>query len=128
MEGEIISQIWSAGAVIIIGVSGYLAKRAINRTDKYGVELEEIKTNYATKAEVKDVEEKLAKDIEKLETNVKNDIGKMEKSINDNLKIISDDIKDLQINSISKEDLHRQMTGFGKEVDRIIECIGEGKR
>ncbi len=136
---EVVSQLWGAGIVAVIGGISFFLKRAINKTDVFVEELEVIKANYVSKEVVDKVENNLTKDIEKLEgkfsnalenleEKTKSEISKMESSINDNLKTISDDVKQLQGKSISKEDFHRQMNKYEDKLDKIMDYIVEGRR
>ncbi len=116
-SGELMVLLVSVGLTAGITVIGFFLKRVIDKTD-----------NYVEKSRVDEIEEKLTKDIEKLENKIKEEIAKMESSIDDNLKILVEDVKRLQGNSISKEDFHRQMNKYEDKLDKIMDYIVEGRR
>lgn len=136
---EIINQLWGAGIVTILGAIGFFLKRAIKKNDVFIEELEIIKSTYASKVVLDKVESNLTKEIEKLEKQfsdeiesleekTKNEISKLEHSIDGNLKILVDDVKQLQGTSISKEDFHRQMNKYESKLDKIMDYIVEGRK
>ncbi len=116
-SGELMVLLISLGLGAVVTVIGFFLKRVIDKTD-----------NYVEKSRVDEIEEKLTKDIEKLEIKFKEEISKVENSIDDNLKILVKDVKELQVNSIGKDDFHRQMSKYEDKLDKIMDYIVEGRR
>ncbi len=136
---DIASQLWGAGIVAVIGGISFFLKRAINKVDVFVEKLEVIESKYAPKEvvdkveknlteEIEQLESKFCEDIETLEEKIKTETSKMENSINEHLKTISDDIKEMQRNNISKEDLHRQVTSIDRKIEQLTEFMMKGAK
>lgn len=106
----------------VIAIIAYFLKRTIGDVDECKLDIDAIKDKYATKA-----------DIEKIETTIKEDSEKFQGDVSRKLDTIQNDLKEVQINYIPKEDFFKEMANFDKKIDRLTDLIldnmkGEKKR
>ncbi|MEG2286210.1 MAG: hypothetical protein RSB90_11660 [Eubacterium sp.] len=105
-------QIIAFAITAVIGIIAYFLKRTIGNVDDCKADIDTIKEKYATRA-----------DIEKIETTIKADSVKFQGDVSRKLDTIQNDLKEVQINYIPKEDFFKEMANFDKKIDRLTDLI-----
>lgn len=90
---EVLNLIYQGVLTLLVAVVGYFLRRTMTEHDALKRDVNEMKTTYATKDELKELNAKIDK--------------------------ISDDVDTVKLNYITKDDFFRQMAGATSMLERI---------
>lgn len=104
---------------VAIGIISYFLKRTMSDIDRHGVAISDIQKNYVRRAEMEQKEKELRDDFQK-----NND------AILEAIQRLTDEVKDVQVNYINKDDFFKESVRTEQKVDKILDLIIEdrGKR
>ncbi|MDO4720719.1 MAG: hypothetical protein Q4A78_12050 [Peptostreptococcaceae bacterium] len=100
-----------------IGIIGYFLKRTMNRVDGYEERIACIERNYCTIEQVEEMKKEIRHDSEKFQDTVLR-----------SLDSLREEIKDVQLKYVSKEDFFKETTKMTSSLDKIYDLILEDRR
>lgn len=101
MPAQISPQMIGIVVTAVIGIISFFLKRTIDDVDACRADIDSMKEKYVTKEA----------------------IDKFQDDVSGKLDTIQEDLKEVQINYIPKEDFFKEMTKFDQKMDRILNLI-----